>query len=414
MRNLVMVDRQYDTNYKEVNYLKKIFFIFFIVPSILHIFANNLTLIYWNNVGISVFVSCSVFLLFGIKRKSIFNGEAKFIPFILFVTISLILNHSNIAPAIKYIAYVFMYCFIFKQHLSELFFYKLFVRVMVALFIVMFFVYITCIYTKIYMHFPVDHMTLPSNLNIVERQDFIFYFPFYLLVYPISHSHTMSTFPRFCGFSAEPTLYAAVILPCVFIAKEMKMKRSYWILVFALLLTRSYGAIFIFFICYLYSFMSNISKGNKDSFFFHFILIALVTSLLLSYYFQVNDSHRASNYSHLITLSNGFLAQNFTWFTGIDMSNFDQRFLGSFLTLYFHFGFMTLLAYFFILICFVNGNINNDKKQFLIAACCITFKTGEPLSLLFLFYLNYLNVKDKKYYISETKSSTKELSTKLQ
>lgn len=230
--------------------IRPFLFIILFIPYILHRYAMNTSLLYWDEILIPIFF---ILVFMNRKMKLEFDYEAKlYLYFLITVTLPLILFQVNYIHQIgKYIFFFLIYLSIFRVHLVDRVYYDIFINIiLIYIFISFSFYYFDFVLElNFYENFPIDKMTLPASLRIVSKESYSYYFPFYLYVVPdvpnIPHNQNLFGFLRYYGPAFEPTAFSMILLPLVFISLDLKRFIAAGILSAAIFVVSSYAAIIL-------------------------------------------------------------------------------------------------------------------------------------------------------------------------
>lgn len=262
-----------------IKYNKIIFFIL-LVPFILHRYAMNTTLLYWNQIGILTII---ILLIYLYQRPTIsFDKEAKLYTFFI-VTIALpiiIFQVDYTRDIIKYTLYILVYLLVFRKFFTSKRYYDYFINIIVLYFLITIPIYYYDVVLDggFYKDFYVANMMMPDSYPIVNKVDADFYFPYYL--YLVSDRFTVNEmnllgFKRFFAFGYEPTVTSMVLLPLVFIALDLKKYFSFLILSISIFIVSSYAAILLWLLLMLFY----LSLGFKYIKYGFVVLLILVFAL---------------------------------------------------------------------------------------------------------------------------------------
>lgn len=230
---------------------------------------------------------------------------------------------------------------------------------------------------------------LNNTSGFFTRSDWDYSLPFYMISYPQNglESYGILGVPRFYGFSTEPTLFSCVITPLLFIAYSLKEKISFYILLFAFFIASSYGAFAILMLSSMYYFFFKYRK-----------IITLISALIIGsilYGLAINiiplSSPRLELYATIFL--NVF---NLGDFISLFSKGFESSIEVPFATFNFllDFGLIPMIAYLMIILSILRYAVGIDKFIFTFAILFILMlnKSGEILSPLFLFYLNFIHI----------------------
>jgi hypothetical protein len=383
----------------------RFFAILVLIAFYLHIYSASIDLLYYSNIFIPVFFLILLSSVLGIKKK-IDKEILIFIPFLLALSISVFslnFNVDGIKDIAKYLTYILCYFFIIKKLFCRIFVFRFFIFFLTSTFIFMFLLYVLALSFNIHLLFTLENLGIPNNSSYFIRTDWEYSLPFYILSFPINiPENGLLGIPRFYGFSTEPTLYSIVILPCVFMAYKLRMYISSLVLLFAVLVSSSYGAILVFFV----SLVGGCWVKFRRMFYFIVLLSVIFVFIMIKVENGVffGDSDRFISYSMIISNSINLDFSFFGYGKISDKRGGVNASLGLF-EFFYRYGFIFLLSYLFIIYYFFKKAC--AEKDFLllaffISAILMVNKSSEILSPLLLFYFSFieysrsLSVKEKK------------------
>lgn len=114
---------------KKLNNFIIIFFIFIIIPIIMHIYGSIFEIIIQGHFYIFLFISIVFFL--SLKRIHQYSIDEKlFVLFLIILAIdTIIFNFNNLKDLIKYILYFIFYKYVIKPYINKKIYYKIFIRI---------------------------------------------------------------------------------------------------------------------------------------------------------------------------------------------------------------------------------------------------------------------------------------------
>jgi len=375
-------------NRTETKQTKSVIFLFVVFPFISHIYGAFFPMIYSFDVSIII----SVILFFSIisavneNLRLIDKYSVYFIPFLL-VSLAASLLDNNFIFA-KYFAYFVVYFFFFRRFFLERFIFKLYVNIITVSFILLVIIYLLTIFTNV---INLEDFLIPNlqylSPNAPIQDEKWKYQIFYLLVYVPGDISGIFSFPRFYGFSREPGMFVAFILPGFLMAYYFRMKLQSFILGTAIIITSSFaGFVTVFVLLILAILPENFYKIKVP------LLIVFLTLILIFIdEFSLLEYQRVDDYIKIINLYIYKYVDHITSFK-IDGLIF---LLGK-------------LSYLIILYAYYKKTklINNRIPfLFLVSFVFILNKANELISPLFLFYLLFID------YLYYSLVSKKELTT---
>jgi len=383
---------------KKLNNFIIIFFIFIIIPIIMHIYGSIFEIIIQGHFYIFLFISIVFFL--SLKRIHQYSIDEKlFVLFLIILAIdTIIFNFNNLKDLIKYILYFIFYKYVIKPYINKKIYYKIFIRIVsILIFIDLYLYFIIPYFPEISIFFERSNLSfLHETSSFLTRTDWNYSLPFYIYSYPLNiPENGILPFPRFYGFSTEPTLLSCILLPSIYIAYREKMYIDFLVLLFAFLLSSSYGAFIVLLISILYYIFFKYKKILT--------LILVILTLFLILELSKLDSPRALLYSKLF--SNVLNISSFYLFSS--GSSLHLMLPLAIFNYYLKMGFLPILTYLFFLIYFLKKSIEINKYifAFTIATILMLNKSGEIISPLLLFLLNYINIykNNRFFYILKEK-----------
>jgi hypothetical protein len=386
-----------NTSEKNKNSLLFVIFFFMTIPVIMHLYGALFDIITYGNFYILLLLNIFIVIFLGIKRISYNTIEIK----IIFIFLSLVFidaiffNIDNISDSIKYLFYFIFYFLFIKSYINKISYYKYFIRfVSIILLIDLFLFFLIPSFPDLSSSYARETLSLLHDTSAFKvRSDWNYSLPLYLYVYPINIPQDGIFFlPRFFGFSPEPTLLSCILLPLLFIAYYEKEKICFIIIFVSFILASSYGAIAILTLALIYFIF--FKQRNKLT-----IIIFIIAFISLYFLFNNNilfESDRISLYANLVL--NILKIDDISLFA----SNYDStiQFPTAILTFYMKYGLLPLLSYIFFLIYLfkISSQIDRNIFVFTIAFILMLNKSGEIISPLFLFYVNYIYVYKNKEF----------------
>lgn len=345
---------------------------------------------------IFIFIGACILNINGLNKY--FFKEKKYLYifaiFLLIVLInSIILN--NYKDFIKYLIYILLFYFIYSFYTDKVYF-VFYINIVSFFTSINLILYGYSLISDFYKDFPVSELNLiTQGSSFVIRTDWTYTIPYYLITIPLesfdSNQLSFLGLPRLFGMSTEPTLYSIVILPTLIMSVYYKKKLQSMILLLALILASSYGALTIglvgilFYIFYKYKI---------------YLLISLTVLFYCGYIFGFfiplsDDSPRINLYTQLflnfLNISNIYLFANLNYLYSEDI-----QMPFAILHQILEFGLMIALLYALILYEFVKLSFHQNNKLLFIFAIVVVMiinKSGEILSPLYLFYFSFLYSK---------------------
>ena len=227
---------------------------------------------------------------------------------------------------------------------------------------------------------------------------------FYLFNYSPLAENGIIGLNRFYGFSQEPGKYAAYILPTIFMAKYLNMKKCMYILIFALIVVSSYWA-FMVLILSLFIYYINSEKNYNIIKFKKFFV---VTSFILLVLFIANSQYIL--FSVIPDLfSNLYAEERLNYYTfWMDKFINDRLYEGII-------GYSMSILYLFPCYIFLRlgGKLQIKKPifySFFFSSILMLNKSPATITPLLLFYLSFLifiykdkneNSQDNSYKVNE-------------
>lgn len=395
----------YKNNYplsrqKILIYFKITFFTICLFPLLMHIYWGVFDILFIDNnvlfMEIFIFIGACILNINGLNKY--FFKEKKYLYifaiFLLIVLInSIILN--NYKDFIKYLIYILLFYFIYSFYTDKVYF-VFYINIVSFFTSINLILYGYSLISDFYKDFPVSELNLiTQGSSFVIRTDWTYTIPYYLITIPLesfdSNQLSFLGLPRLFGMSTEPTLYSIVILPTLIMSVYYKKKLQSMILLLALILASSYGALTIglvgilFYIFYKYKI---------------YLLISLTVLFYCGYIFGFfiplsDDSPRINLYTQLflnfLNISNIYLFANLNYLYSEDI-----QMPFAILHQILEFGLMIALLYALILYEFVKLSFHQNNKLLFIFAIVVVMiinKSGEILSPLYLFYFSFLYSK---------------------
>jgi hypothetical protein len=272
------------TNRKLILFLS----IFIVIPFVGQIYSMTLPILYFGQVWIVVTELLIAIILVSIASNS-FTLNKIYLYFLPYVFIVMYKDLHNI----YYLALIFIFSFSYNFLFSKENIYRYYVLFTV-------YVFITALVFNIFYEYEIGSEWVISNLSyypenlvkifeIRQKTELLYY----LFSKVQDNQIGLLGFERFLGHSREPSLYAAFILPTIFMSKALNMQKSMYILIFALLLISAYGSLIVGLTSYLvYFFYKNLFRNYRQSVF------VLISSAIILYYIYLNlGDVRAGDYT---------------------------------------------------------------------------------------------------------------------
>lgn len=371
-------------------YINILLLLFFVIPATFHIYAETFRWMYFGNGLIRIGLLLFAFSFIGYKvrmPKEIWF----FVPFLSVIAIGGVLGPKTVlSDLVKYLMYIICYFWVFKDILAESIYYRTFVNAVSIMVGASVLIYLLCLGSTFYYGYAVQNLSfIPGNSPLLNRLDWDYTFPLYLTIFPKNiFENGILGVPRFFGFSAEPTLFNCICLPALLIAVDLRKRLCASVLFVAMLLSSSFSALSVLavliFARVFHRFRKVILLGAPVIF---VILVAIFLDKILAM-----NSERLISYAGIFQASGGLALHPFAT-TSID-SDYTQTFsaiLGAAVS----YGYLILPAFTVILYYFYGLANRHTKKTpyyLFFGTVFMLMKGGEVLSLLLLFYLNYLNV----------------------
>jgi len=350
----------------------------------MHIVSPVISSIYNNKIYyISIFI-LYIWLLIQLVKKDIdlttSNIILYFIPFLISTT--LISVYTLSFECIKYFTYVFILFFYINKYMNNEKYYIIYLNLVTYSFLLMLFMYILVLINKnLSNEYFFEHLNyLPFLPNsIFENRGHDISLIYYTLVYlntPDPDSMSIFNVTRFYGFSYEPTIYASLIFPNVFISVYFKRYYHTVILSLSLLLISSYSVFsIIIFLFILYIIQLKIKLD--------YILIIGIIGIIFCFHFSPFD-YLTENYSaRFIMYSLLYEEMKYDLLSIVTMNTILDT-----LHVLKLFGFIIII---YILIHYSLKSKNKLLLIFFIISNVILFaKSGEPFSPLLTWYISFV------------------------
>lgn len=373
------------------------FFIVILFPLFMHIYGALFDLLTYNNFFYLAIMALIFVIVVGIKKPT--KEWLIFLPFILTLLVStLFFNKDNIKDLVKYSVYISIYLFLLVPYYSSRAYYKLYINIICFFITVSILLFmLVSVFPEIGYDYSVEKLSFVSeNSSFVTRRDWDYSLPFYLYVHHINTGTEVGILgiERFFGFSTESTMFACIVLPAIFIAYIEQMNISLVILISGLILASSYGSFLFAIIGLVYIVFYKYKKQVTMA----FIIIFTIALFLIFQKTFLLESARLITYADLFY---NVQMINIEMFSSEHFFNDEDAFKlpTSYLTFLVNYGLLPLMGLIFIVLYIVKkSSLINDRVVFAYTIVYILMlaKASEPLSMLFLFYSNYLNVHLKE------------------
>jgi hypothetical protein len=382
----------------ESKHLKIIFFLLLVFPYINHIYSAVFPIIYNNQIAY-----ISIFLLYVLSLITLYQNKIKvqgdilyFLPFLVVALISSVYEKNF--EIFKYLSYVIIYFYLFKNILLEKYIFKLYVNILVGTFILLFITYLLTIQFSLYEFFKTQDLNfLGSNspMHNVGHRSQVFYF----LVFDYYDFSGILPVQRFYGYSREPGLYVVLIIPAFLMASYFKMRVQMIILAFAVFVTSSIAGYVVVAMLFFLSLFST------KKFIPLLILSIIIFSFAKDYIYLLN-SERANNYLDIqfgqiytrfsLNFQNSInmLIDGFFKTDNGKLVPFTKSQFSSILFICEKLSFIVIIYSVYNKIHIINSKV---VYLFFLAVLILIGKGSEFISPLFLFYLTFIDYvyKDK-------------------
>lgn|GEM_PF-3407251 len=379
-----------------------LFFYFLAVPFVLHGYAMNLALIYWNSMPVLV----GFFLLWSLPMLRIrMKVDAEL--FILLAAVAstalpLLFGVNYIRDAIKYALYFGAYYWLFKPYFSERRFYNGFLNIILFFLLTAYPLFLLDVVAGFDFHsaFRADDMLLPSQLKIVGKEDSELYFPFYYYVVQNFKSwdlieYSLVGIPRFYGFAHEPSSFAVVLLPLVIISHHLKRYGAMVILVVSMVLVSSYFSLMV--MALILPFLMIPEKRSA------WIAMMMVAGVILVAFwdtfmsFIAQSQYTSRRYGNYMTKLDASF--QFEVISSVNITDNEQRMsTASGITHTLRYGMVSTAAFISWALLLLKRSIKPFRKHAILiigAVMLLAQKSAALYDPLLIFFLNYVNVVRK-------------------
>jgi len=354
--------------------LKSAVFIFIVFPFISHIYSAVFPALYNFNISniTSVIIVCVVMLSIHERRIVYDKSIIYFTPFMLVALAESI--YSNNLIFIKYFSYVLVYFIFLRRFFLHKFIFKLYVNILVITFLILIVIYFltTTIDFDLSAYFRVSdlqYLSLNSPIYTEPHKGQIFYF----LVYTPSDYSGIFNVPRFYGFSREPGMYIAFIIPGFLMACFFKMRYRAIILGFAILITSSFAGYFVVSILLLVMLIPKILYKRV----MYVLLMLLMLLVLFRHNLSLIGSVRVNDYVLIMDKTINIYIESVATFSVLGLLFILEKI-----------SYLLIIYHFYMKVKIINFQI---VFLFLISFVILINKANELVSPLFLFYLSFID-----------------------
>ena len=384
-------------NYKS----KEIYFFLLLIPFILHRYAMNLSLIYWNQIIILVIL---ILIIYSNKKLAlIFDFETKlYVLFLLTIALPLLIYQVNYTrDIIKYTSFSLVYLIVFRRYIIEKKYYSYFINIIVAYLLLSFpiYYYDVILNGEFYKDYYVPDMIMPANYPLTSKVNMDYFFPFYLYLVPETSLYLQSElnlfgFPRFYGFGYEPGIIAMVVLPLVFISIDLRKYFSFFILSIFVWIISSYAAIILWVVFMLLYVTVRFNNKLRSVLIIAFIaILSIFYQDILNFFYNIPVmQNRLVSY-----LEKTNYIMSYEWVASVNLiDNIYSQSTASLITNSLRYGIINTIAFIAIIIYYLRNIISKKSDNLLLiflVTMMVTQKSPYYFSPLIFFYINYINTK---------------------